>query len=152
MKPFSVIDDRIEPIGRVRFVLTGLDGEVKQDFEVPNLVPNLGKGAIAERMKAAPAIAAMSHMAVGTGNNGPGPADSQLVAEIGRVALAGTVVAAAVITYTAVFGPGVGTGALQEAGIFNAGAAGVLLARTIYATINKAAGDTLNVTWTVTIG
>ena len=55
------------------------------------------------------------------------------------------------LVYIATFPPGTGTGALVEAGLFNAAAAGTLLCRTIYSVINKAAGDSLTVTWTITI-
>ena len=42
--------------------------------------------------------------------------------------------------------------ALREAGIFNAASSGTMLARAVYANIDKQAGDTLTITWTVTIG
>jgi hypothetical protein len=47
---------------------------------------------------------------------------------------------------------GTATGALQEAGIWDALTAGTLWARGTYTTINKGASDTLQVTWTWTIG
>jgi hypothetical protein len=53
--------------------------------------------------------------------------------------------------YSASFGAGVGTGALTEAGIFNASSAGTLLCRTVFSVINKAANDTMSITWTVTL-
>jgi len=46
---------------------------------------------------------------------------------------------------------GYGTGAVSEAGIFNASSAGDMLARTVFSTINKAAADTLGITWTITV-
>jgi hypothetical protein len=146
-----MIEDAIKVTGRLVMQLLREDGS-EEVFEFENLVPDGGKAIIAERMLAAPAAAAMSHMAVGTSGTAPAAPDTTLGAEIGRVALSGTVRALAVLTYTAAFGPGVGTGALVEAGIFNAAAAGGMLARTTFALINKAAGDTLNVTWTVTVG
>jgi hypothetical protein len=119
---------------------------------VENLVLTAGKGVVADRMKAVPTTSHFTHMAVGTGSSPVGVGDIGLAAEIARVVLGAATVAAAVVTYTAQFGPGVGTGALQEAGIFNAAGGGVELCRTLFAIINKAAGDTLNVTWTVTVG
>lgn len=148
-----MIEDIIEMKGRVQFQLLRADG-TEVTWEVDNLVPNNGKGVIAERMKAAPSLAAMTHMAVGTSGTVPAAGDANLGAEVAgsRTALTATVVAGPVITYTASFGPGVGTGALVEAGIFNATPGGVMLCRTTFTVINKAAGDTLNVTWTVTVG
>jgi hypothetical protein len=144
------IDDVIEMRGRVRLQLIRPDGS-EEIREVDNLVVTSGKNFIASRMKDAVA-AVMSHMAVGTGGTAPAVADVALVAEVARVPLGSTAVAGAVVTYTASFGAGVGTGALVEAGIFNAAAAGNMLNRTTYAVINKGAPDILNVTWTVTVG
>ncbi len=52
--------------------------------------------------------------------------------------------------YVATFSAGEGTGAVTEAGIFNASTSGTMLCRTVFSVVNKAAGDTLQVTWTVT--
>jgi len=59
-----------------------------------------------------------------------------------------------VVTYVGDWAAGDGTNsAIKEAGIFNAAAAGTMLARYVFPTaIDKGAGDTLQVTWTVTIG
>ena len=143
--------DQIEMKGRVEFQLLHPDGS-EERWEVDNLVVAYGKSTIAERMLAAPAVPHMSHMAVGSGATAPAAGDTTLSAELARVALTNTVRANAVLTYTATFGAGVGTGALVEAGIFNAAAAGGMLCRTTYAVINKGAADILNVTWTVTVG
>jgi len=148
MQPF---EEMLKMTGELRLTLTDEHGEVKQDIVVKNLVTTVGKGVIADRMKAAPAIAAMTHMAVGTNNTAAAAGDTTLGTELARVALTSTGVAGAVITYIGTFGPGVGTGALVEAGILNAGSGGSLLARTVFSVINKAAGDSLTITWTVTI-
>jgi hypothetical protein len=55
------------------------------------------------------------------------------------------------ITYTATFGAGTATGAVVEAGIFNASSGGTMLCRTVFPVINKNAGDSLAVTWVVTV-
>lgn len=145
------IDDAIKMRGRLVLHLTREDGS-EQITEVDNLVVTVGKSVVADRMKAAPALAAMTHMATGTGATAPAVGDAALAAENGRVGLAATNVAGAVITYTATFGPGASTGTLAEAGIFNATPGGQMLARTTFAPIPKNAGDTLSVTWTVTVG
>jgi hypothetical protein len=146
-------DDTIEMKGRVEFQLLRPDG-TEERWAFDNLVVAVGKNTIADRMKAAPAMGPMTHMAVGTGATPAAAGDAALVGEVagGRVALTSTGVVGAVITYIATFGPGVGTGALVEAGLFSAAAAGNMLARVTYAVINKAAADILNVTWTVTVG
>jgi hypothetical protein len=93
-------------------------------------------------------------MAVGTTNTAPSGAQTTLVAEAARVALASSTITTTNITndsltYAASFPAGTGTGALVEAGLFNAGAAGTMLARVIYDVINKGALDSMTVTWTV---
>jgi hypothetical protein len=93
----------------------------------------------------------MSHMAIGTGAVAPALANTALGTEVGRVALSSTNVAANVVTYAATFPAGTGTGAITEAGNFNAAGAGTMLNRVTFSVINKAAGDSLAVTWTVTI-
>ena len=43
------------------------------------------------------------------------------------------------------------TGAVTEAGIFNAATSGTMLCRTTFDVINKGASDTMSVTWTITV-
>jgi len=149
----SPYDEIVEMKGRVTLHLLREDGSEYHD-EIDNLVVTAGKNVIADRMKGTPAKAAMSHAAVGTGATAPAAGDTTLGTEVGgsRTALTSTNVAGAVITYAASLGPGVGTGALTEAGLFNASSAGDMLARTTFSVINKAAGDTLSITWNVTVG
>ena len=55
------------------------------------------------------------------------------------------------ITYVANFAAGVGTGAVKESGIFNGSTGGTMLCRTTFPVVNKQAGDSMTVTWTVTV-
>jgi len=55
------------------------------------------------------------------------------------------------VTATATFPAGTGTGAITEAGILNAASAGTLLCRTTFPVVNKAAGDSIAITWVVTV-
>lgn len=146
-----MIEDLIEMKGMVEFHLLRADG-TEERWSVENIVTNAGKAGIANRMLPVPSVNSMTHMAMGTGGTAPAVTDVALVAEVGRVALANQVVAGAVVTYTAVFPAGVATGALVEAGLFNAAAGPMMQNRTTFAVINKAAGDVLNVTWTTTVG
>lgn len=145
--------DTLKITGVLRVTLVDKDGNVKEDFVTKNVVTNVGKSVIADRMKSAPALGAMSHMAVGTNNTAAAAADTALGAEVAasRTALTSTGVASNVITYACTFGAGVGTGALTEAGIFNASSSGSMLTRTVFSTINKQSTDSLTITWTVTI-
>lgn len=144
--------DLIKVTGRVSFVLTGPDGAVKDRRDVDNLVVTVGKDFIASRMKDT-TDAAMTHMAVGTDNTAAVVGDTALIAEVGasRTALTSTTVTTNSTAYVCTFLPTVGTGALVEAGIFNAGTAGTMLCRTVFSVINKGAADTLTITWTITV-
>jgi hypothetical protein len=118
--------------------------------EVDNLVVTAGKEFVAGRMTGtSPAI--MSHMAIGSGATAAANGDTALGTELGRVALTDDAVSGAVITYSATFGSGVGTGAVTEAGLFNASSAGTLLCRTVFSAINKGAADSLAILWSVTV-
>jgi len=147
-----MITDKLNATGYVELVLKGPDGKVKETREIHNLVVTTGLGFIASRMKDASATV-MSHMAVGTTNTAAALGDTALLAEVGssRTALTSTNVTANAVAYACTFGAGVGTGTLVEAGIFNAGAAGTMLARTVFTAIPKGASDSLTITWTVTV-
>jgi len=150
-----MLSDVIKITGKVALLLTDSDGQVKESREIPNLVVTAGKVFIAAAMAKTTVNtpAAMTHMAVGTTNTAPAIGDTTLAAEVAasRTALSSSTPSSNTIAYACTFGPGVGTGALVEAGIFNASSAGTLLCRTVFSVINKAAGDTLTITWTITV-
>jgi len=144
-----MINDTIKVTGELKVTLTKPDGNVHETV-VPNIVVTDGKEYIASRMKDASATA-MSHMAIGTGSTAAAAGDAALGTEAGRVALTSTTVTSNAVAYVATFAAGTGTGAITEAGIFNASSSGTLLCRTVFSVINKGAADTLGITWTVTV-
>ena len=145
-----MINDSIKVTGELKLTLTRPDGNVKHEVIIPNLVVTTGKSYIAARMKDASATA-MSHMAIGTGSTAAAAGNTALGSEAGRVALTSTTVTNNDVAYVATFPAGTGTGALTEAGIFNASSSGTLLCRTVFSVINKASADTLGITWTVSV-
>ena len=144
------INELLKATGKLTVTLTDENGNVKQHIEIDNLIVNVGKGFIASRM-GSNAAALMSHMAIGAGAVAAAGGDTQLGNELGRVALTSSTVTGNSIAYVATFGPGVGTGNVVEAGLFNANAAGLMLARTVFGLVTKGANDNLAITWTVTI-
>ena len=40
---------------------------------------------------------------------------------------------------------------LQKFGVFNASSSGTMLCRSVFSVVNKAAGDSMTVTWVITI-
>ncbi len=143
------MQDQVTAKGRLHVELLDADGGILKIREFDNLVVTSGLTFLAARAVGTPTI--MSHMAVGTGTAAAALGNTALGAENGRVALSTSTSAANVITYTATFGPGVGTGSVSELGLFNASSAGTMLARTVFTAIPKDAPMTLTVTWTITL-
>lgn len=138
--------------GFVDIELQDAAGRVKETRHVPNLVVTAGKVVIAERLgTASPTKAVMSHMAVGTNNTAANASDTTLNTELARVALTSGTPSTNTVVYIATFGAGTGTGTLVEAGLFNHASTGDMLCRTVFSSIAKAAGDSLTITWTLTV-
>ena len=93
----------------------------------------------------------MTHMGIGTNSTAPLPENTTLTGQTTRQVLTGSSVSGNSITYTATFPAGYGDGSITEAGIFNASVAGTMLCRTVFPVVNKQAGDTIAVTWKVTV-
>jgi hypothetical protein len=146
------VTEELKATGLVKIVQTNAAGEIVKEFNVPNLVVTAGKAHIAAKIAATTnSPAAMTHMAIGTGTATPGASDTALGTQTGRVSLSGSVVSTNTITYTATFPAGTGDGAITEAGIFNASSGGTMLCRSTFPVVNKSAGDTIAITWVVTV-
>lgn len=141
----TAINESLKMVGHLSIAL---NGETVQ--EVPNLVVTDGKEYVASRMKDTSA-SAMSHMAIGTGSTAAAAGNAALGSEVHRNTLTSTSVSGAVVTYACTFSAGQGTGAITEAGLFNASSAGSMLCRTVFAVVNKGANDSMTITWTVTV-
>ena len=96
----------------------------------------------------------MSHMELGTGTTSAAAGNTAMETVISgsRVALSSTTVTNNAVAYVASFPAGTGSGAVTEAGIFNASSGGTMLCRTVFSVINKGANDVLGITWTITVG
>ena len=145
-------NEKIVATGELKIVVTAPDGTVKHEQEVKNLVVTTGLGYIASRMEGTSANV-MSHMAIGTGSTAAAAGNTTLGTESARVALTSTTVTAAAVAYVATFPAGTPASltAITEAGLFNASSAGTMLCRTVFSVVNKDAGDTMSITWTVTM-
>lgn len=137
--------------GRLHIRLFDENGKLKDERKVKNTVTTYGKSGIANCLKATPDVVKPGWMAIGTGT----PAATLLGSELDRNALTSktNTVPSAVLTMVGDWAAGDGTGAITEAGIFD-----VVTANTVnmwcsasFSVINKAAGDTLSITWTLTI-
>ena len=143
--------DNLSVCGTLSYVLFNKNGECIDSGTTTNGVTNVGLNQIVSRLKDASA-GVVTHVAVGTDNTAFSVAQTALGAEVGRVATASTTVLANKITWVANFPAGTGTGSLNEVGLFNAGVAGDMYNRALFAlTINKGPSDTLQVTWDLTV-
>ena len=130
-----------------------LNGELVRDID--NLVVTAGKTFVASSMlkTTSNSPAAMTHMGVGTSTQDPAGTDTALISQVGSRKAFTTAADStdAVVTYICAFAAGEGTGALTEAGIFNAASSGTMLCRTEFSVVNKGASDSMTITWTVTV-
>jgi hypothetical protein len=138
--------------GNVVAELIGEDGKVKERQENHNMIVTQGKYGIADGCLVAVTIAQPTHMGLGSGAVAPALADTTVTALGTRVVFDTKTRSNNVVTFVSTFGAGNGTGAVTEAGIFNALTAGVMFSRVTFSVINKGANDTLQLTWTWTIG
>ena len=146
--------ENLQLSGQLSIVLKDKNGQIKETREVKNLVVNTGLAYIISRMTGT-SKAVMSHMAVGSGTTAAAATQTDLVSMLGaREALDSTTINginSEKVTYIATFEPGKGTGAITEAGIFNAVSGGDMLCRTVFPVVNKQADDTMAITWTITV-
>ena len=151
------MEETLKATGKLTIVLYDENGVVKETRECDNLVVTVGKGYVTSRMIGASATV-MGYMEVGTGTTAAAAGQTALVTVVSgsRTALTSSAQATSStandsVTYVATFAAGTGTGALTEAGIFNASSAGTLLCRTVFSVVNKGASDAMTITWTVTL-
>lgn len=145
------MEDQLKLRGDVAIVVKDKDGNIKEERHEKNLVVSAGLNFICSRMKDT-TDGAMSHMGLGSGTTAAAAGDTDLGSLLGsRETLDSTTVSSNTITYVSSFEAGDATGAVTEAGIFNASTAGTMLCRVVFAAINKSADDTMSVTWTITL-
>jgi hypothetical protein len=144
----------MENIGITGFLTIELRKEngTSEIYEFKNRIMQLGLARIAQRL--AGSANAMTHMAIGSNSANDNNTRTALGTELGRVTLTSATVTTQTttndsVTYIAAFAAGVGTGAITEAGIFDAASAGTMLSRSIFTVINKGVSDSLTITWKV---
>lgn len=127
----------------------------KQVYESDNLVVIAGMNWIAQRMagSTSPAPNDMDYMALGQNTQATQLEDIALKEEIARAQMSATPqVTSNRITYISTFVEGVGTGAITEAGIFDAAIDGVMLSRSVFPVVNKQVDDYMTILWVISVG
>ena len=148
-----MIKQKLGMKGVVRLELRGPDGKVKDVREKENDIVNSGLDWLKEFAFDSfnpTTLNRMSHIAIGTGTTAVDPTDTALQTELVREAFEGyTAGGTGVMTVEVTFAAGVGTGAITEVGVFNDDPGGEMWNRVVFSAVNKAAGDSLKVTVTV---
>ena len=145
-----MIEENINAIGSLKIELFNDLGVLVQEHLLKNLVVTVGKNWITSRMGGNTA-SIMTHMNLGTGATAPALTDTDLVTPLTRTLLQSSVITDNTVSHVCTFAPGINTGAITEAGIFNAVTGGTMLNRTTFAVVNKSAADTIVITWNITI-
>lgn len=145
-----MIIDNLEITGALQI---SLNNEVVHQCD--NLVVTAGKEWVAGRFKDGSIPDEMSHMALGSGSAAAAAGNTALGTELAssRIVLTtdGGTVSNATVQYDATWTSSHGAYAIEEAGIFNAASGGTMLARTVFAIINKGTDDTVTISWTITV-
>ena len=143
------VQEDIKMKGELTIVVTGSDGQIKDKRVTKNLVVTAGKAYIASRM-ASSSTPIMSHMAIGSGTTAVGVGNTVMETSLFRNTATFSA-ATNVVTAVASFSGGQGTGAVTEAGIFNDSVAGTMLCHTVFPVVNKESGDSIAITWAITV-
>lgn len=144
MNPYSPI----KMVGQVRIEKNGI-----LHYEGPNVVVTSGKEWIASRIAESPSPAPneMNYIAIGTDNTAGTIADTALGTEIARTSIPASTSSSNQAIFIGTFDAGTGTGALVEAGIFDAASGGTMLARYVFPVVNKDAADYVTVYWSIQV-
>lgn len=135
-----------------KFTLTLRDehGNVKDQREICNVITTAGKNFLAAWLAAASQAAPwMNYIGVGTGSTAVSASDTALETELTRKA-ATLSSSSNVWQAQVIFNAGEGTGAITESGVLSQASGGTLMSHQTFAVVNKAALDSLQVTWQIT--
>jgi predicted anti-sigma-YlaC factor YlaD len=117
-----------------------------------NLIVQVGKNFLANAVISS-STTPFNAIAIGRGTTAAALTDTALQTEILRTSFDSATIANNVITLVKNYLPGVATGLISEAGIFNnATSGGTMLSHIVFTTIGKQDQDRLLLTWTITVG
>ena len=140
----------------VSWELRGPDGKLKDSGKAHNLILTDGFEIAAERLGGTGTQDYLQCIALGDSNTAPAVGQTDLQgSELGRVTTTNSNIVGSEDTerMIGVFGPGVGTGTVEEAVLADANAASgarKCFSRVLTGSTVKGAGDTMTVTWEIT--
>jgi len=146
------LNDFRRATGTVRKQLFDENGVCIYEHTDSNLVVTSGKVAEAAWLAASSQSGPfMSYVGLGTGSTSPTVGDTVLQTPLPTYVQGTLSSVSNVWQNVTTFGPGVDTGAITEAGLFQTSSGGTMWARNVFSVINKGAGNSLVVTWQITL-
>lgn len=151
------LQDALDPRGQLTVRKMDARDALIETILVHNNIVLSGRDLIAKLFVKQP-IDPVSHVAVGTGNAAIQASDTKLASEIFRKPIAPVDPSQHItttdankrkVTITADLDFGEANGALTEAGLFNAAAAGVMYNRVVFPPINKTSDFKLTLIWEI---
>ncbi len=149
--------ESLDMFGRLTIQINDSEGKLVESVAANNSIVLSGRDLVA-KLFIKETINPVSHVAVGTGSAPVTPGDTQLGTELFRKPinpanasqnLTTTQDNKKKVTVTTDLDFGEANGALTEAGLFNASAAGVMYNRVVFPTINKTPAFKLTLIWEI---
>jgi hypothetical protein len=141
--------ESIKFTGKLHIQLFDQFGNLSDERFITNSVTSAGKAGIIDQLLNVPTLRKLGWMAVGTSQ----PTPLLLGNEIARVSLSSKTRQGAVLSISAIFPAGIGTGAWTEAGTFD-----VVTPKgenmwmyTKFDVVNKGASDMITINWDLTV-
>lgn len=147
-----MIDETMQLQGAMTLIVRRASGDI-ETVHKDNIIVNVGFDFIADAIgKSASRPSVMGFIALGTGTTAAAASQSALVFELDRnAATYAHTTGTKAFSFTADFPAGDGTGAITEAGVFNAASGGIMLDRVVFPVVNKGADDSLTAVFTFTM-
>jgi len=146
------LNEGLKVTGHIKLELFDESGNLKDVREINNLVVTAGKNYLASWLTAATqADYFMRYIGLGEGTTGAQATDTDLETPLASRVAGALTPSSNIWQNVASFGPGVNTGTITEAGLFSASSSGTMFARQVFGAVTKEAGDSLQITWQVTI-
>lgn len=142
--------EEFNPRFNMKLELFDASGKLKDTREIHNTMTSAGKYGIMDQLADTPTLAKAGWMEVGTGTGGTTSLNAYIAGS--RTAVTSRTRTNNAVAFVCSFAAGSGTGAITEAGLFDAVTqnGGNMWCYASFATINKGALDSLQITWTIT--
>jgi len=141
--------------GIVRFDVYDENGRHTRTIEKNNLVTSAGKNYFVKKIIEDPSIigSAISDIAVGDGSTAPTVTDTSLENETARVNIDSISASTNIGEFFTQLPIGVGTGTIQEAGLYTSDDTPILISRIVLSSpFNKASDESITISWRFKIG